>query len=290
MGNVLLDNWIIEQASLEYLYNKNTPNITKAFCELIQAVTLWDTIYYIENEVTPIWIDRFNCTKLANILKPIRPTNQSISAAREYANEFISRNRGINLETVEVRSLEYFYLCSNLKLNYLPSFERTEFFEKALIKNKSSRELMLGFVDKQLEAYIDRINLMLDSSLFRCPWPVFIDYFYSNCNSLEDVISKVVDLRESQELRDFRKWLDHIQLCIDSSDLVSLESGMLRAIQAIESITNRKKIKKSGFSISITVVPALNIPIDDILNRDSRKSQLLFIRTLAEHAITNSRI
>jgi hypothetical protein len=290
MGNILLDNWILERASQEYVMFNDLSNNTMAFEELINALTLWDRVFYIKNDISQVWFDRLSQTKLVSLIQPICPNDCDVETARDLATEFVRMHPTISSKTVEVRALEYFYLSNILGMNYLPAYERSVFFQRVLIKNLHSRNLMMDYVDNTIVEYFTRINENLKYPLFECSLPVLYDYIVVGCKSLDDVIDKVIDLRKNLELINFRKWLDFVQECINKRDLVSFEYGMLQVKQSIEKITDKNLLKKSGYSISITAMPSLNIPIDNLLNRIHQNSQLLFIRSLAKHAIRNSRI
>lgn len=120
MADIMIDNWTLQRAaiSINDTYEKiSSPN--EEYVKLIEALVLWDHVYFIDNEYSQYWkkfLYRFGYEKYLSPFAIPKEENISVHSLGDIENSIISE-----------KALMYSTFCNKHNISYLPCKERAEY-------------------------------------------------------------------------------------------------------------------------------------------------------------------
>ncbi len=188
MKNVMVDNWLLEDAVINLQSNPTEPS--KSLSDLLIAIVLWDNIYYPRKGHSAWWTEVL--PDLQDYLLPIEDDGLDglqdalgdISRVRtkvsEEQNEIDRANEPL---IVSSSAFRYLQLSSKNDCDYLPVRERQEYLAKNLVFTDSKVRDMLvkigsqKMLDKQVKAYVEEsLKALLDMPKVEFKMPVLTSY------------------------------------------------------------------------------------------------------------------
>ena len=129
MSDILVDNWTMQTAatnSVDVFAFRAEPD--PDYIRLIEAIVLWDNLYYVENEFTAYWKELLHKFDYDEFIRPITELkDQNIQLYTGHAKELAILDGS---DVVRSGALEYCALADQLCMNYLPAGKRMEYLEK----------------------------------------------------------------------------------------------------------------------------------------------------------------
>lgn len=169
------------------------------------------------------------------------------------------------------------------KINNIDLFvepKRAEIIAKILIQEqRQDYKIFLGMIDKKAAEICKELNEAQESCIFKMKTPLLINWVFSEINSADDFIPRLIELRSEKTLKIFRDWRRDIKQDFEAGNVKMIRSYFLDLKNMIESLT---KEKDSKFDISISLNPSVSIPIS--LKHKSR-SQLAIFRDIFDSGI-----
>lgn len=123
MADIMIDNWTLQRAaiSINDTYEKiSSPN--EEYVKLIEALVLWDHVYFIDNEYSQYWkkfLYRFGYEKYLSPFAIPKEENISVHSLGDIENSIISE-----------KALMYSTFCNKHNISYLPCKERAEYLQQ----------------------------------------------------------------------------------------------------------------------------------------------------------------
>ena len=121
MSDIIIDNWTLQRAAVsinDTYEHLSTPN--EEYVRLVEAVILWDNVYFLNNEFSGVWKDILWRFGYQNYLT--RFLAGSLDDEDYGVNEQHTTNNDIVLEG----AIKYSNFCNKHHVAYLPSRERAE--------------------------------------------------------------------------------------------------------------------------------------------------------------------
>lgn len=200
MANILVDNWTLQKAAvgIKAMYeNKSKPTIE--CIRLVEAILLWDKVYYVENEFSFFWQEILN--QFSDI-QFIHKANELCENQEEYDlckqnSKFLSLHLGNDI--VGQGAIEYQAITDKLGVNYLPCEERARFLSSYNRLDKINRTDIMKYFEKSVLQYYNDINNKLGTTKIKFENPAFFDYIYSNAGS-EFIVDTAINMKDRKGL------------------------------------------------------------------------------------------
>lgn len=254
MSDIIIDNWTLQRAAINInntYEHLETPN--EEYIRLIEAIILWDNVYFIENEFSSVWQDilwRFGYKKY---LTPF--PNKSFKDVTLKAKEQYTTNT-----LIQEGAVKYSSFCNTHHVAYLPCKERAIFLRKCnFIEEYINRKDIMNFLDKTIFDYYKSLNERFGTNKIRFSFPVLFDYVAANSND-NFFLRTALRIKEQKEVVLFRKWLSDTEKNLQSGNLKELEKLLIYLPKLIEDLT-KVTTKTKMFDFQIALTPGINIPI-----------------------------
>lgn len=284
MAKILIDNWSIQKAAISI---NNTYEMREdpdeAYIDLIEAIILWDDIYYIENEFSVFWKNILWRFGFAHYLKPL--SKEEISDCDTIVQNHLNAINE-NLGILERGAIEYYLLSNLLQMNYLPSSERTSY----LIKNNYFNEFIIRndiikMLDKSILDYYSEINEELGVERIKFERPLLFDYVANNTYDSRFYINTALQIKKAKEVINFRRWMDNFESVVNSGNIYELKRQILLVHEIVNEVTKLPNSKILG-EVQLGLSPSISFPFNIHKNND-KKIHTNFLRTLTYQAIHN---
>lgn len=169
MADIMIDNWTLQRAaiSINDTYEKiSSPN--EEYVKLIEALVLWDHVYFIDNEYSQYWkkfLYRFGYEKYLSPFAIPKEENISVHSLGDIENSIISE-----------KALMYSTFCNKHNISYLPCKERAEYLQQCNLISPCNRKDVMDYFDKSLKEYYESLNHRLGKSKIKFSQPVLFDF------------------------------------------------------------------------------------------------------------------
>lgn len=315
MNNVMVDNWLLEDAVINLQRNPTVPS--KSLSDLLMAIVLWDNVYYPRKGHSSWWTEVQ--PDLQDYLLPIE--DDGLDGLQDALGE-VSRVRSKTVEQQNnesaqepliVSSSAFRYLClsSHNECDYLPVRERQEYLSKHLsFTDAKIRDMIVKvssqkMLDKQVKTYVeDSLKALLDMPKVEFKMPVLASYILKETPKELSPVAYAFHLRQEGAVIRYREylaqlseaierqdWKEYRQLIACSTDAIqgvlTLDKGQIGSINAGIFPTLNATIDTPYFSASTDPAKILSVKLD---NLKRRKYHLTFLRDLTKHGINHMEI
>lgn len=261
MKNVLIDNWTIEKIMANF--NERNVDRTEEMSQLIYAMTLWDDVYYLENEHSTWWNHVVDNTSELSFLKRLKKVETSPEFAQELANnkymrEYSSQYTGV----VAKRALEYMYYAESFGMNYLPSGKRASFINDNDLYQNIER---IEFINEVNElAYFNEVNKNLKEADINFIPDCLLNVIYNDGNtSIETIISNIDSMRKDPQLRIFKSWVNKVEKHIEEGrNIQSITREFAKELNENKDYNLWENVAKLGINVGMCAITVkLEIPM-----------------------------
>lgn len=142
MADIMIDNWTLQRAaiSINDTYEKiSSPN--EEYVKLIEALVLWDHVYFIDNEYSQYWkkfLYRFGYEKYLSPFAIPKEENISVHSLGDIENSIISE-----------KALMYSTFCNKHNISYAYVGERRAFDKvESIIYDTAGQPHTKSFVEE----------------------------------------------------------------------------------------------------------------------------------------------
>ena len=288
MKSVMIDNLTIEDIAFSGKNMINSPG----FHNIIEAIILWDQVYYPNNEKSIFWKYLTQEQKVEKYISPCIEDKKIENIAEQIYYEKYKKKYSKN---IAMRAIEYDLLANSMGCDYLPCKARRLFLRDidyykqdniiGTISNlKVGKDDIMKFVDKTTQDRLKEFNSSVGSKSIEIKVPILSHYVIGNkpdgktyfeyaqqlkCKSRIRIFSDYIENVEKEwEYGNFRPYM---QLCNDINDIVN-------DINKID--------KKLIFEIMVVVkiIPKIEFDIFDI-----RKYNISFVKKIVRYVFDNNR-
>ena len=276
MADIMIDNWTLQRAaiSINDTYEKiSSPN--EEYVKLIEALVLWDHVYFIDNEYSQYWkkfLYRFGYEKYLSPFAIPKEENISVHSLGDIENSIISE-----------KALMYSTFCNKHNISYLPCKERAEYLQQCNLISPCNRKDVMDYFDKSLKEYYESLNHRLGKSKIKFSQPVLFDFIAANTASDKSLIQTALQIISEREVAEFRSWLTTFEQEIQYGNWQELEKLLVYLPALISDITKVIPATRE-FEIQIGLSPAIGISVP-FGKSASKLFHVNFLKTLSSFAI-----
>ena len=226
MSKILVDNWQMEDLILNSV-DTSSGHLSKAYGDILNAIVLWDEIYYPQNIRSQAWnYHRLSSDlNVANVIKPLKDDDFFAKESQEIYEKYF---KGKATSVVAEGAIRYSLLSNSYNMGYLPSEKRAEFFDtinnietfekmfKICIKNRKNS---LEMLDNIIEERFLELKSHLPMIKWNFQYPVLIDYIKYNCNDESSYIDVALEIKREKEVVRYRKYIDKFEKALEEENV-----------------------------------------------------------------------
>lgn len=278
MSDIIIDNWTLQRAAVsinDTYEHLSTPN--EEYVRLVEAVILWDNVYFLNNEFSGVWKDILWRFGYQNYLTPFLAG--SLDDEDYGVNEQHTTNNDIVLEG----AIKYSNFCNKHHVAYLPSRERAECLKRCnFIEEYINRKDVMNFLDKTIIDYYTSLNERFGVNKIRFSFPVLFDFVAANTTD-NFFLKTALQIRTEKEVIQFRKWLSDLEQNLQRGNFLELEKLLAYLPGLINDLTKITSPKRMA-ELQLGLSPGINIPIA-VGGSTKHLVHADFLRTLSTFAI-----
>lgn len=285
MNGILLDNWSLEELTVEKDYKKSA-----AYYDFLETLVLWDDIYYPDNSYSYWWKKLLTDNSLKDIIKPLKDNgNKFMEEASEIYNEVPDND--IYGKIAGEGGIRYSLLSNSKGLDYFPSQRRRDFFDKidqkTFYSNFLNRYTLTHALDSEVKRYYAELSAFLSTHEIRFELPLLAGYIIKNTPPDMSDIDYAVLLRKDKAVILYKQYLNRLERALNKGELEDLfeyENALQELVRDIF------KGGRDGVSLScgVLISPSINLPLKKY---DIKKYvHLNFLKRLVKSTIKNNNI
>ncbi|MBR5225990.1 MAG: hypothetical protein IKV90_10060 [Clostridia bacterium] len=270
--DILIDNWTLQRAAVnihDTYENLAVPD--EDYIRLIEAIILWDDIYFLDSEYSQFWKNILWRFGYERYLTPFDTTKKL--------------GQGDGGDIVKTGALQYSAFCNENNIAYLPCRERAEYLKGCnLAASYINRKDVMNYLDRALLEYYESLNQRFGINKIKFDFPVLFDFVAANTTD-RCYLQTALQMRNEHEVVQFRNWLSNFEQKLQQGQLRELENLLAYLPAVIEDLTKVTPQKKTA-ELQISMSPSISIPI----SFGGSKNKLVhmdFLRTLSFFAINN---
>lgn len=288
MKSVMIDNWVIEDIAT---LGKNMIYSSR-FHKIIEAIILWDKVYYPNNEKSTFWKILTQEQKVEEYLIPCSEDKKIENVANQIYSEKYKKEYSKN---IAMRAIEYDILADSIGCDYLPCKERCEFFIDTdyykydniigtISNTRVDKSEIMRYVDKTTQHKLKEFNGSVGKESIEIKVPLLSHYVIGNKPIDKTYFEYAKQLKKDFRIKSFSTYFENVekeweygnfrpymQLCNDINDIVNDISKMDRELIC-------------SMSVLFKVIPKIEFDIYDI-----RKYNISFIKKIVRYAFDNNR-
>ena len=287
MNNVLIDNWSLQNSCYEK-YDLKKQTVSVSYGNLLNAIVLWDTLFFPQNEYSYAWKQYF--PELSNIL--IGYENKSQIFLQD-ATDIIQKANFNESPIVCSGAIRYLLLSNSLELDYMPVAKRADFILKhsnylgeqfkTLTRMDLSRVL-----DKTVTEYYDELNSVFGKNIFTMSMPILTDFIIQNCPENMSYINYAIKLRDDKDIKKYKKCMADLDNAFNSGKWNEIKTYIEANYSIVKSITKMDQNCVFNISLSLAVMPLLTPSVNlgkDFNLKRHKYVHLTFLKKLAKFAL-----
>lgn len=254
-----MDNWSIENV-IACIYEDDIKSYNKEYIDLLEAIILWDDLYYPENTYSSWWkyIDQEHSIK--RIIKPIQDDEKDFNDEIEEILKNIHNTNNFT-KTVYEGAVKYMLFSNKNGLNYFPCEKRCIFLEQSNLFNSFkdvSRFDLIGTLDKEIMKYYEELNKFFGKNVFSFELPLLADYIIQNTPNSMSHIDFAIKLRQDRHIVNYRKYLNEIEMAINTAQWNKLLKFEEETKGLVKDIFEEKNIVDS-ISVNLLALPSFSV-------------------------------
>lgn len=233
MDGIMVDNWFMDEVL--FSMPANSMHCSKAYATLLEAIILWDQLYYPYN-IRSVWSK--NETPLKHLLSPIDDWNEegleeAIKAFSRTVNQQKLSLSPFSSQIVGAGAIRYVALSAKNGLDYLPCSSRQEYLKNHLSPREFggllSQLKAQGFIDSLISDQISNtIRSFLGSTDFFIEVPALAQYIINNTPPDMTPAEFAFHLREEGPVIKYRQYLKELSNAFNADDVIEL--GYLQSL------------------------------------------------------------
>ena len=200
---------------------------------------------------------------------------------------YLRNNAMDSTDRISIGAIEYCIIAHQLMCTYFPSPARLEYLNEYYNFERASlgiTRIMANHIDKAALELYEEINIKLGSPYLVFKMPLLLDYVYS-CSS-HNIIKTALQLRDTPELRNFRKWMVFLEESVQTGNWTEVNHSLSLIDDIFEDTKKVDKHIDRTMELTLTWYPAVNIPF--AIKHDANKTRRLgcvFVRDMASYAL-----
>lgn len=246
MKGIVFNNWTIETIISDM--SSTSPEFSSELIGLLEALVLWDDVYYFNNGYNEYWkhcAENAKELNFLNMLKEIRIDENCVlkNAEQKYLKEYAEKYTSL----VAQGALEYLDMCSEKELSYMPFGERANFVRTnglyGIYKEFYNRMDAIQQVDKDLFEYYKYLNELVSKTKLGIKPHCIFNRISENASCMDEIMKNITDLRRSSMVKAFKNWVADFEDDIRKGKDIRIAqyANELKYIEE-DLITSRKKI------------------------------------------------
>ncbi len=292
MKNVLIDNWSLEELTID-LNNPINLLRNKAFHNILEAIVLWDNIYFPRNEHSGFWNYMSHEMNFKDFLLEYQDDNEFYNSAELLYEKYCKEKYTKNLACGAIR---YSLLAEDIGFDYLPCEKRGQFIheskicnimteEKGLyvngqINNSITRKDLCKPINHEVKSYFKEFNEYYGKDVFEFKLPVLANYIINTKPHEMTYFEYAKSLKKSLSVKLFLKYLNDVEIEISKGNFIPCYRFKNDVQELVEDICkiDRKFIVSIGGSL--IPKPILNFDVFKI-----RKINYNFLKKVIKYSI-----
>ena len=262
MSEVLIDNWNLYNADvIKNHRGDEIPN--EAYSDLLSALVLWDDVYYLDNLNgldNGISVFKWKYEKKGNYFKEIiKPLCLDLNiktkfedAARTIYNDNYEQKYS---KVIAQRAIFYGEICRACQIDYFPFKKRSDFiYENMDIIDYWTRNELIKVEEKEILSRIREFNNSYYSAI---SFPILAKLIVKNSNSSTEYIKTALEIKATNEVIQFRKYMDKIDRDINKGDVKELRYALSLIPEIVNDIQKMDKKLKICAEIKLKISPSV---------------------------------
>lgn len=286
MQGVLIDNWSIENI-IDCVYEEDSKSYNKEYIDLLEAIVLWDDLYYPENTYS-LWkeyIDQDH--SIRKIIKPIQDDEKEFNDEVEEILKGMDNDNNFT-EIVNKGAVKYVLFSNKNGLNYFPSEKRCVFLEQSNLFNgiNINRFDFVRTLDKEIIKYYEELNDFFGKNVFSFELPLLADFIIQNTPNNMSHIDYAIKLKKDRDVIAYREYLNEIEMAINNGQWKKLFKFKEETKGLVEDIFKAKEVVDS-ISVNLLALPSFSISTANLPFK--KNIHLSFLRKLSKFAYKKRR-
>lgn len=295
MNNVLIDNWSLENI-IHDLDNIDLLLRNPTFHNILEALFLWDNIYFPKNEFSLYWNLLLEDSVLKNFLIPLEDNEEFEEESRALYNTHYRQNH--YTENIACGAIRYIMLSAENRIDYLPCPQRSEFIQESNINKllfnygqmpvngrnniPMPRKELWSTLDRELKKYYIEFEKQYSNSYYEVELPVLANYIIyikpDNINYFEYARS----LKRKLFADILIKYIEKTEKDIANGNFVANNVFKNDMKDIVDSICSNDRRLITVRSAKLFPTLSYSFYLNDI-----RKINFIFARKIVKYAVTN---
>lgn len=295
MNNVLIDNWSLENI-IHDLDNIDLLLRNPTFHNILEALFLWDNIYFPKNEFSLYWNLLLEDSVLKNILIPLEDNEEFEEESRALYNIHYRQNH--YTENIACGAIRYIMLSAENRIDYLPCPQRSEFIQESNINKllfnygqmpvngrnniPMPRKELWSTLDRELKKYYIEFEKQYSNSYYEVELPVLANYIiYSKPDNI-NYFEYARSLKRKLFADILIKYIEKTEKDIANGNFVANNVFKNDMKDIVDSICSNDRRLITVRSAKLFPTLSYSFYLNDI-----RKINFIFARKIVKYAVTN---
>lgn len=295
MNNVLIDNWSLENI-IHDLDNIDLLLRNPTFHNILEALFLWDNIYFPKNEFSLYWNLLLEDSVLKNFLIPLEDNEEFEEESRALYNTHYRQNH--YTENIACGAIRYIMLSAENRIDYLPCPQRSEFIQESNINKilfnygqmpvngrnniPMPRKELWSTLDRELKKYYIEFEKQYSNSYYEVELPVLANYIiYSKPDNI-NYFEYARSLKRKLSADILIKYIEKTEKDIANGNFVANNVFKNDMKDIVDSICSNDRGLITVRSAKLFPTLSYSFYLNDI-----RKINFIFARKIVKYAVTN---
>jgi hypothetical protein len=295
MRDVLIDNWSLENIAFDL--NDRTKLLNNpAFHNILEAMVLWDNVYYPKNDYSFFWKYLSYESGLDRYLKGCEENDLYLDEAKCLYKEFCDEKK--YTENIACGAIRYSMVANKFGYDYLPCPIRGNFIQQTGIYKKIyninqipinggnstplSRKELWDPINKDIKDYYQDLNERCKSIHFDVNLPVLANYIIQSKPKNMNYLEYASQLKKKPSVKLYINYLNDIEKKIAEGNTVALSQFNRDMKDIVDEVCNEDK--KLIIQILTSIIPS---PVFQFNIFDLRKINFTFVRQVVRYEVKN---